>query len=750
MNHKKTILKVTGMHCASCALNNEKALLKTDGVLAASVNFAAKKAYVDYDADKLTAEQVKQVIRDTGYDIAEDEPAAHGEHGTRHAMSMNHGMADLDMPMDHGGHRHAAENPEENFREFIWAGVLSLPLLLEMFVKFRAGINFLSLDLVTWLNILLAGVVVFYFGRRFHKMAAKQARHRQVNMDTLVSLGTLIAYFYSLWAAFAGHATYFESAALITALILLGKYFEALSTGRAGEAMAKLMELGAKKARMIIGGQEVETDVDDVKIGDILLVRPGEKIPLDGEVVEGRSSVEESMLTGESLPVEKHISDKVFGATFNQDGVIKIKVTETGEGTMLSQIVKTVEEAQGSKAPIQKLADRVAGIFVPAVIAIAAVTFLAWYFAAGNFSVSLINAVAVLVVACPCALGLATPTAIMVGSGRGAKEGILFKNGESFERAKAITMAVFDKTGTLTEGKPKIVENIKSGAVSDTEDELWKIAGGLAMNSEHPLSRAVAEYIQEKNIVPAETENVREEKGKGVAGVSRADKMPLLLGNIKFLEENNIDIQWAREIINVDKFPGATTLFVARGKDIVGAIVVADRVRPETEEVIKKIKSLGLKVAMITGDNKKTAEAVGKQLGIDQILAEVLPAEKAAEIKKMQNQGEKIIFAGDGINDAPSLAQADLGIAMGGGADIAKEAGQVIIMKNDLNKVLEAIQISRLTFRTIRQNLFWAFFYNSVAIPLAAFGFLNPAIAAAAMALSSVSVVTNSLRIYKK
>ncbi|MDR3559135.1 MAG: heavy metal translocating P-type ATPase [Candidatus Pacebacteria bacterium] len=719
MNKKKIILKVTGMHCASCALSNEKALTKTEGIISATVNFAAQKAYVDYDTDRLTEERVKKVIRGNGYDIAEDDQLA-----------------------DYGDHRYAAKDPATNLKEFVWAGVLSLPLLFQMFFKIETGMIFFSLDIIVWINIVLAGIVAFYFGRRFHKMAFRQIKRFRVNMDTLVSLGTLIAFFYSLWAAFAGKETYFESAALITALILLGKYFESLSTGRAGEAMAKLMELGAKKARRVVGNNEQEMDVDEIKIGDILLVKPGEKIPLDGEVVGGESNVDESMLTGESLPVEKDISAKVYGATLNQDGVIKIKVTKTGEGTVLSQIVKTVEEAQGSKAPIQKLADQVAGIFVPMVIGIAGVTFLVWYVLSGNFSASLINAVAVLVIACPCALGLATPTAIMVGSGRGAREGILFKNGESFERAKNITMAVFDKTGTLTKGKPEI-KNIFSEPGTDT-DRILEIAVSLARNSEHPLSRAVFKYAESRNIPLLEIRNFSEVRGKGVVANLSFDEKEIILGNAKFMSDKG-----AFSLGHQMSKSGAN-LFVAYDGKVIGALDVADEAREEAEEVIEKIKSLGLKVAMITGDNRKTAEAVGRQLGIENIIAEVLPDEKAAAIKKLQAQGEKIIFAGDGINDAPSLVQADLGIAMGGGADIAKEAGQVILMQNNLNKVLEVIKLSKITFKTIKQNLFWAFFYNIVAIPLAALGFLNPTIAATAMAFSSVSVVMNSLRIIKK
>jgi Cu+-exporting ATPase len=491
-------------------------------------------------------------------------------------------------------------------------------------------------------------------------------------------------------------------------------------------------------------------DIHEVKVGDIFLVRPGEKIPLDGIVLEGESNVDEAMLTGESLPVEKKKYSSVFGATVNQDGMLKIKVMQVGEGTVLAQIIKTVEEAQGSKAPIQRLADKISGIFVPIVIALAAFTFFGWYFAAHNFTLSLINTVSVLVIACPCALGLATPAAIMVGTGRGAKSGILFKSGESFERAKDISLVVFDKTGTLTKGKPEVQKIVANSAYSYDENKILKIAASLAKNSEHPLSKAIAKYAQKNNIALAEMGNIKEIRGKGVVGKCVEHKTKLLLGNKKLLEENQIGAEWADEILNDEKLGVGTRLFVAHGENIVGAIIVADDIREESREMISDLKKMGLKIAMISGDNKKTAEAVAKELEIEKVLAEVLPSEKAAEINKLQESGEKIIFVGDGINDAPSLVQADLGIAMGNAQDIAKEAGQIILVQNNLRKVVEAIKVSRLTFKTIRQNLFWAFGYNVVAIPLAAAGLLNPVIAAAAMAFSSASVVANSLRIYRK
>ncbi|MFA7208848.1 MAG: heavy metal translocating P-type ATPase [Parcubacteria group bacterium] len=734
MAEKKIVLRVTGMTCASCALNNEKALTKTAGIISANVNFASKKALVGYDDAVLDAEQVKKIIIDNGYNIEDDMPDNDGPH-----------------PHNGGGHMHGNEDVRKSWYAFLGSAVFSAPLLLEMIYGFRSGVEIWGIDLVMYAHLVLATIVVFYFGWRFHKMAWKQARHLQANMDTLVSMGTLVAYFYSLWALLAGRMGYFESAALIVTLILLGKYFEAKSTGQAGEAMRKLMELGAKKARLLIDGQEREMDIAEIKIGDIILVKPSEKIPLDGEVIEGQSDVDESMLTGESMPMEKKIGSSVYGATLNQDGILRIRVTQTGEGTVLAQIIRTVEEAQGSKAPIQKLADRISGIFVPAIIGIAALTFLGWYVGTNNISLAIVNAVAVLVIACPCALGLATPTAIMVGTGKGAKNGILFKSGESFERAKEISMVVFDKTGTLTKGTPEVAKIISNPAYGFTEEKIIKIAASVAKNSEHPLSRAVAGYAKKKNIETVDFVDFKEVRGKGVSAVCATHRAVVMLGNKKLLEDNGLDTAWAQDILDDEGLGIGTRLFVVHnGNDVVGALIVADEARDEARDIVERLQQMGLKVAMLSGDNQKTAEAMAAELGIKNVLAEVLPSGKAAEIKKLQEQGEKIVFVGDGINDAPSLVQADLGIAMGSATDIAKEAGQIILMRNDLEKVVEAIQLSKQTFRTIQQNLFWAFFYNVIAIPLAISGILSPAIAAAAMSFSSVSVVMNSLRIYRK
>jgi P-type Cu+ transporter len=725
MNTKKIILKITGMTCASCAGNNEKSLMKTPGIISALVNFASKKGQIEYDADILDENKVKQIIRDNGYNISEE---------------MIH----------EGGHHHETEDAKKNLKSFVFATILSMPLFIEMFVKFNSNSQIFGLNLISWINLILSGTVVFYLGWRFHRMAFFQLKKAKANMDTLISLGSGVAYFYSIAATFLGKESYFESAALIITFILLGKYFESLSVGRAGEAMKKLMELSAKKARIISGGEEKMVDISEIKIGDEIIIKPSEKIPLDGEIISGSASIDESMLTGESLPIQKKVGEKVYGATINQDGVIRIKVTEIGEGTVLSQIIKTVEEAQMSKAPIQKLADKIASVFVPIIIIIALATFFFWNLFSGNIYLSIINAVAVLVVACPCALGLATPTAIMVGTGRGAKSGILFKNSENFEKIKDISMVIFDKTGTLTEGKPEVKKIFSNPEDNFPEDKILKIAASLAKNSEHPFSRAINEYIRGKNVILAGLENIKEEKGKGIVAKCQEHGTQIILGNIKILKDNGIDSEWAENVLGSENQEIGSHLFVAHGGKVIGSILISDKAREEAKKVIEEIGKRKIKVAMITGDNKKTAKSIGQELGIENIISEVLPGEKAQEIKKLQSNGEKIIFVGDGINDAPSLVQADLGIAMGSATDIAKEAGQIILLKNDLEKVIEAIDISKITFRTIKQNLFWAFFYNLVAVPLAAFGFLTPAISAGAMAMSSVSVVLNSLRIYRK
>lgn len=705
------------MTCASCARNIENAFLGNSAVKEARVNFASKKASVEYAEDLISVSEIKKIINDAGYEIEND----------------------ID---------NACSHQSADFRKVIWSAVLSFPLLVEMFYGIRIEMEILGQDLVMWLHLILGTIVVFYFGRNFHKVALKQALKLKSGMDTLVSMGTLSAYFYSFWAFFNDSEGYLESAVIIVTLILLGRYFESLSTGKASEAMKKLLEMGSKTARIVSGGKEKEIPIAEVKSGEVFMVKPGEKIPLDGEVIEGGSGVDESMLTGESLPVEKLIGSSVFGATINTSGVLKVKVTKTKDETALSEIIRTVEEAQLSKAPIQKLADKISGIFVPIVIMISLVTFFFWLFGGGIFSVALVNAISVLVIACPCALGLATPTAIMVGSGKGFRRGILFKSGESFEKIKNISMVVFDKTGTITKGMPTVQRVIADPKFDFPIEKIIKIAGTLGKNSQHPISRAVFEYANEKKAGFGNFIDFVELQGKGVMAIRAEHRMPLAMGNIKIMEERKLDISWAKEVL--EKAHYGTIIFVSHHMDVVGAIFVADDIRDEAKSVVSELKKLKLGVMMISGDNEKTARAVANEIGISSILAGFLPSEKSNRIKELQSQGEKVLFVGDGINDAPSLIQADLGFAMGSGTDIAKEAGQVIIMQNNLCKVVEAVKISKLTYRVIKQNLFWAFAYNVIAIPSAMGGFLSPIIAAGAMSFSSISVVLNSLRIYRK
>jgi P-type Cu+ transporter len=729
---KRETIKITGMHCASCAASITRDLKKQDGVKVADINYATEKAVIEYDENRVNHEKLKKTIVKSGYGV-EEKNNHHRNNAEEHEPD----------------HSHGGDVKKERLK-VIAAVILSLPVVVRMFFMWEIPGDLLGVSFTNWAQHDLTFIVVFFLGWRFHKSAFLQLKRLRANMDTLISMGTLTAYFYSVYAMFTGDHLYFESAASITTLILLGKYLELKSKGRASQAMKKLMELGAKKAKLITSeGREVEIDINDIKVGNILLVRPSEKIPLDGVVVEGESSINESMLTGESLPVSKKLGDKVFGATINENGVIKIKVTEIGEGTVLAQIIKTVEDAQNYKAPIQKLADRISAVFVPIVIVIAIVSFLGWFFVSGDFPLALINGVAVLIIACPCALGIATPIAVMVGTSVGARKGILIKNGESFEKAKNIDVVVLDKTGTLTKGEPKVQEILVNETSDFKKESIVKVGGSLSNLSEHPLSRAVNDFIKDKNIQFAEIEGFEEISGEGIKGACKTHKVKLLLGNIKLLKNNNINTTWAEGILEKYNSSGGTINFIAHGDRIMGGFLIADEIKESAKEAIDKIKGLGLEPIMISGDNKIAASSVAEKIGIKNYLAEVLPHEKQNEVKRLQEQGKKVVFVGDGINDAPSLVQADLGIAMGAGTDIAKEAGNIILMKGDPIKIVEAISLSKKTFKIIKQNLFWAFFYNVVAIPLAIAGLISPMLAAVAMSLSSVTVITNSLRIYK-
>ncbi|MFA5962144.1 MAG: heavy metal translocating P-type ATPase [Parcubacteria group bacterium] len=730
MPTKKIIFEITGMTCASCAASNERVLVKTPGIKKASINFATKKALVEYDDKLLSESDVKKIILSNGYGIGSERSRRY-QIVNKYAQYKNELFGNIKVRL-------------------VLSALFSLPILLGMFFKIKSGFLIAGIDFVMWVHIVLATIVVFILGWPFHRMAYLQARKKEANMDSLISMGTLVAYFFSLWAVFHGQKDYFETAAMIIMFILLGKYLEDISVQKTGEAMRKLLELGAKRARILISGEEKEVEISELKIGDVVVVRPGEKIPLDGYIVEGHSSVDESMLTGESLLVEKKVGDYVFGAMLNEDGILKVRVAQTGEGTALAQIIRTVEEAQNSKPPIQKLADKVARVFVPTVLLLTLITFLAWYFFTEKGVQAVIYAVSVLVIACPCALGLATPTAIMVGAGRGAKQGILFKSGESFERIKDISMVIFDKTGTLTKGRPVVKVILKNPEVKTSETDFLSIAYSLALNSEHPYSKAIVAYANSLNLAmeKRKLKSTLEYKGRGISGID-GERKTVLLGNAKIMAENELSGKWISKMEADPKNQTGALLFVAQGGTVLGAFLIEDEIRDEAKKVVDTLKKMRLKVGIISGDREVVAQSVAEHLGIENVIADVLPHEKLEAIRRLQVRGEKIVFVGDGINDAPSLIQADLGIAMGSAMDIAKEAGQIVMLENNLKKVVEAILISRKTFRAIRQNLFWAFFYNIIAIPLAMFGFLTPAIAAIAMSFSSVSVVLNSLRVSK-
>lgn len=714
-----TTFTIVGMHCASCAIRNERALKKVKGVANASVNFGTHSATVEYDPALTGEEALFAAVVKNGYKVLSQE------------LAKDH-KAEIKREL-----RNAQKNA-------FLALLLAAPAVVLAMAGIELGVVFGGYDASIWMQVVLSTVVILGLGREFHIGMWKQARMRSANMDTLISLGTLAALLYSIWALFAHEHLYFETGAVIASLILLGRFFEAKSRGQASDAVEKLLELGAKKARLLKDGQEIEVVVEEVRVGDVLLIKPGEKVPVDGKVMRGDASVDESMLTGESMPVGKHVGDDVFGATIVQGGALQIEATKIGQDTVLAQIAKMVAEAQVKKAPIQKLADRVSGIFVPIVLGIAAITAIGWYLATGDIAQSLIPAVAVLVIACPCSLGLATPTAIMVGTGLGARRGILVKNGEALERAKKIDAVIFDKTGTLTQGKPKVTDIISCrGGIS--EEQILTLAASLEAFSEHPLAKAVVDAAKERGFSLRDAEGFESLAGKGVRGT--IEGATTLLGSPRLMREQNVSLAARENDIQRLESEGKTVVSIAREREFLGILAIADVLKDDAKEAIAKLKASGIETIMITGDNQRTAEAIAREVGIETVLAEVLPQDKVEKVKSLQQQGKKIAFVGDGINDAPALAQADLGIAMGTGTDIAIEAGNIVLVKGHPLKAVEALLLSRLTFRTIKQNLFWAFFYNIVALPLAAFGFLSPMIAAGAMAASSVSVVMNSLRI---
>jgi len=708
-------LAVAGMHCASCATRVQRTLARQPGVAEARVNFATHHASVAYDRRVVSLEDLRESVARLGYGLAEAPPADT-----------------------------SAEEEDPSAREArAWrnATLLAAPLgVVVMVLSFGFG----GRDWARWLAFPLAGVVEFGAGWPILRSGLGRARRLTANMDTLIAIGTLTAFFYSVYRLLAGGDLYFETAALLIAFILLGRYFEARARSRASSAIRALLELGAKEARLLVDGEERMVAVEQVSVSDLLRVRPGEKVPVDAVVVDGASAVDESMLTGESVPVEKAAGDQVAGATVNVNGALTVRATAVGRDTALAQIVRLVEQAQASKAPVQRLVDQVSAVFVPVVLGLAVVTFLAWWLLVGDATGGLIAAVAVLIIACPCALGLATPTALMVGAGRGASMGVLIKGGEVLQRARRLDTVVFDKTGTLTRGEMSFVD--VAAAEEEYRDEVLRLAAAVEVDSEHPIARAIVSGARDMRLPVPSAEAFGSLAGHGVR--ARVEGVDVAVGRRKLMADHGLELPAELEDTAARwEANGQTAVFVGWDGLARGVLAVADTVKPGARAVIEQLHTIGVQVAMITGDNARTAQAIAAELGIDRVLPEVLPEDKVTEVRRLQEEGRVVAMVGDGINDAPALVQADLGIAIGTGTDVAIESSDLTLISGELEGVVTAIGLPRLTLRVIYQNLGWAFGYNTLAIPLAAVGLLHPIIAAAAMATSSVSVVSNSLRL---
>ncbi|MNI02239.1 Copper-exporting P-type ATPase A [compost metagenome] len=798
---KQTSMQITGMTCAACAIRIEKGLNKLEGVTEANINFAMERATVTYDPNKTNPVNMEQTIQKLGYSTVKEtvelqlmgmtcaacaakiEKALNKLPGVTHAtvnfaMETAHvaynpsevSLSDMQQRIEKLGYQSAskqevgdpAEHREQELRrqkrKLLISVILSLPLLWSMVThfSFTSWIWMPDIFMNPWFQFALATPVQFYVGKHFYVGAYKALRNKSANMDVLVALGTSAAYFYSLyltleWATMSSDmhhspSMYYETSAVLITLVILGKLFEGLAKGRTSEAIKTLMGLQAKTALVVRDGQELTIPVEEVLAGDYVLIKPGEKVPVDGEVVEGTSAVDEAMLTGESIPVDKKIGDHVIGATINKNGRLKVKATKVGKDTALAQIIKVVEEAQGSKAPIQRVADVISGIFVPIVVGIALAAFLVWYFwvTPGDFAHALEIAIAILVIACPCALGLATPTSIMAGSGRAAELGVLFKGGEHLESTHKIEAIILDKTGTVTKGKPELTDVIVD---SMAEETFLRLVGAAEKNSEHPLAEAIVSGILAKGIELPSADEFEAIPGFGIRAL--VDGKEVLAGTRKLMGKYNVQAEHAFDQMSKLEQVGKTTMLFAIDGKYAGMVAVADTIKETSKEAVARLKQMGIQVIMITGDNERTALAIAQQVGIDHVLAEVLPEGKADEVKKLQAQGKKVAMVGDGINDAPALAMADIGMAIGTGTDVAMEAADITLMRGDLNSIPDAIFMSRKTMSNIRQNLFWALAYNSLGIPIAALGLLAPWVAGAAMALSSVSVVLNALRLQR-
>ena len=749
--NKSIELKIDGMTCAACAKAVERVVKKLEGIVSISVNIATDKANIIYNPSKVKLFQIKAAIENAGYKPIE----------VQEKMTIDEDKLKKEKEM------------KILFIKFITSIIFAIPLfyiamgpmipkpfgpwpLPQIINPMNNTLNYALIQLLLVIPIMISGY-------RFYTHGFKSLFSKSPNMDTLVAIGSGAAFLYSIYTTIQiangkitqmhHHQLYYESTGIIISLILLGKYFESRSKGRASEAIKKIMGLQPKTATLLINGSELETPIDEVTVGDIILVKPGEKIPIDGVVIEGSTSVDESMITGESIPVEKNVGSKVTGASINKNGSIKFRAEKVGCDTALSQIIKLVEDAQGTKAPIAKLADIVSGYFVPIVMIIAVVSALLWWIFGGKDIIFVLTIfISILVIACPCALGLATPTAIMVGTGKGAENGILIKSGEALELLHKINTIIFDKTGTITEGKPKVTDIITNNGIK--EEYLLEIAASAERNSEHPLGEAIVKYGIEKGIKFKNLKSFKAIPGYGIEVI--IDNKNILLGNKKLMNERNVSLLNLESEYDELASKGKTPMYVSIDNNIGGIIAVADVVKENSKRAIETLHKMGIKVAMITGDNKKTANAIASQVGIDIVVAEVLPEDKSLEVKKLQEKGNFVAMVGDGINDAPALAKADIGIAIGSGTDVAMESSDIVLMRSDLMDVPNSIKLSNATIKNIKQNLFWAFGYNIIGIPIAAgllyiFGgpLLNPMIAAAAMSLSSVSVVTNALRLKK-
>ncbi|MDR4949293.1 heavy metal translocating P-type ATPase [Neobacillus cucumis] len=728
--NEKTEFDITGMTCAACATRIEKGLNKLEGVVKANVNLALEKATVEYSSAVLNPSEIIKKVENLGY----------GAHIKEDAKETSD---------------HRQKEIERQTRKFIFSAILSFPLLWTMVghFSFTSFIWVPKMFMNPWVQLALATPVQFYIGKQFYVGAYKALKNKSANMDVLVALGTSAAYFYSLYLSLMSiggmnHSVelYYETSSILITLIILGKLFEAKAKGRSSEAIKKLMGLQAKTAIVKRDGIEQEIPIEEVIVGDNVHIRPGDKIPVDGKILEGRSAIDESMLTGESVPVDKTVGDEVIGATINKNGFLLIVATKVGRDTALAQIIKVVEEAQGSKAPIQRLADKISGVFVPIVVALAVLAFIVWYVwdAPFDFAEALEKLIAVLVIACPCALGLATPTSIMAGSGRAAEYGILFKGGEHLEMTHKISTVVLDKTGTVTNGTPVLTDVITIQTL--IENEFLSLVGSAEKQSEHPLAQAIVQGIKEKEIPLKDVTEFEAIPGFGIKAT--VDGKELLVGTRKLMSKYNVAIDSYGQMEELEKV-GKTAMLVAINNQYAGMVAVADTIKETSKSAISRLKDMGMEVIMITGDNKQTAQAIASQVGIEKVIAEVLPEGKADEIKKLQAAGKKVAMVGDGINDAPALAIADIGMAIGTGTDVAMEAADITLIRGDLNSIADAIFMSKKTIRNIKQNLFWALAYNTLGIPVAALGFLAPWLAGAAMAFSSVSVVLNALRLQK-